>query len=797
MKLNLKLVGRNLLHNKSSTFLNVTGLTIALTCVFAAIVWIKNEFSYDKQLPEADRIYRLTFETSYSGNTLHFARCNQNWISQLPGSFPQIDELIRLEPYRHTALKINENKFYSDRVFATDSNFFQVFGIKLISGEIENVLNRPYSAVISASIASKCYGNENPVGQTFLMSGEYDDKKILFTITGVMKDSPASSHIHFDAITSFARPQEPPGWAYVYLLLKKGATPENLLAGLPAFINKVAKSDVQKYIKPYLQKVTDIHLYSNKDREVEQNGNISRIWLFITISVILLLISLTNYFNLNKARLFILQKSIRIQRINGAGNGQIVVQSFAESAICVILALLIALNIVDWFGNFVAPISGVSLLPGGFSELLKVWPLIILITAISIAAGSLPVVIYVLSGKKSLPVFRESISPVSSRFSSYAVLMILQFCMSIVLLVATVTIYQQKRFILSQSMGKMRSDILVFKRQNWEIRAKYSAFRVQALQNPFIKSVTASMEEPGGETVDALQVESPEIDDSHKENPLFVLSVEDNFINFFDLRLMAGRNFSTYNPARKGEDYILNETAVKKLGWTVQEAIGRSIKIKFDVPDIFYGGTVVGVVRDFNFTTIKQEIKPYILFQKPIFYLCFMVQIDSARKEEAIAGLKKIWDQELPDYPFQFELLSDLYKTTYQKELSQAKLTVIFSIMAIIIICLGLFSVSSIMVNRRTKEIGIRKVNGSTTGEILILLNSKFLQWLIIAFIISCPVAWYLMHLWLDNFVYKTDLKWWWFAVSGLLIVLVALLTVTVRSWQAAVKNPVEALRYE
>jgi putative ABC transport system permease protein len=369
--------------------------------------------------------------------------------------------------------------------------------------------------------------------------------------------------------------------------------------------------------------------------------------------------------------------------------------------------------------------------------------------------------------------------------------------MSIVLLVVTITIYQQKEFILSRSMGKMSTDILVFKRQNWEIRGKYSVIRDKALQNPLIKNVTASMEEPGGETLDALQVESTDIDESHKDNPLFVLSVEDNFLDFFNLPLVAGRNFSSYNPARKGEDYILNETALKKLGWSAEEAIGRPFNIKFDTPDIFYGGTVVGVVRDFNFTTIKQKIKPYVLFQKPIFYLCFLVKVDSLRKDEAIAELKNIWDQELPDYPFQFEFLSDLYRSTYQKELSQAKLTSVFSILAMVIICLGLFSVTSVLVTRRIKEIGIRKVNGATLADILIMLNSDFIKWLIIAFVIACPVAWYATNSWLRSFIYKTELRWWVFVVSGIAVLVIVLFTVCWRSWRAATRNPVESLRYE
>lgn len=305
------------------------------------------------------------------------------------------------------------------------------------------------------------------------------------------------------------------------------------------------------------------------------------------------------------------------------------------------------------------------------------------------------------------------------------------------------------------------------------------------------------MEEPSGETLDALQVESPEIDENHKDNPIYVLAVEDNFLDFFNIGMVAGRNFSPYNPDRKGEDYILNETAVKKLGWTPEESIGRSFKIKFDFPDIFFGGTVVGVVRDFNYTTVKQAIKPYVMFQKPIFYICFLVRVDSLHKEDAIEGLKKIWEEEYPDYPFSYSFIGDLYKTAYDKEINQAKLSAFFSMFAIVIICLGLFSITSVLVSRRTKEIGIHKVNGATVPETMTLLNSQFLLWFAIAFIIACPIAWYVMNKWLQSFVYKTELKLGVFALAGTAVFFITLLTVSIKSWQASIKNPVETLRYE
>jgi putative ABC transport system permease protein len=797
MNLNLKLITRNLIRGNRHTALNIIGLAIGITSALSLILWIKNEFSYDKQLPYYQRIYRLTFETRFNGNRTHFARCWEPWVSQMPGDFPQIEELVRLAPYRHTALKIGENKFYSDNIFATDSNFFKVFGLKLIYGEVESVLNKPFSAVISQSLARKCFGNKNPVGQTYLMTGEYDTKMIPFTITGVMIDSPVNSHIHFDAVTSFEKPQEAPGWAYVYLLLKRGTGAHEVLAGFPSFLKKVENEIARENITPYLQKVTDIHLYSGKDREIEQNGNISSIYLFTIITLVLLIVSWTNFFNLNKAGLLTAQKSLHIQYIMGAGKFRMISHSIIESSISVLSAFLVTLLLIDWSGLIANSWFGFSMLNKSIAQLVSIWPFVSAILTISIIAGSLPVLNYILLNPDNLASAQKRFKLHTSGFTTYGILMTAQFCLSVVLIVATIIIYQQKQYILSKSPGKQQSDILVFKRQNWEIRSKYNPLRTKALQNPLIRSFTAAMEEPSGETMDALNVESSAISETLKDKPLYVLSVEDNFLSFFKLKLIAGRDFSPYNPNRKGEDYILNETAVRALDWTPDEAIGRPFKIKFDTPDIFYGGTVVGVVRDFNYTSLKQDIKPYVLFQKPIFYLCYLVQVDSERKQDAIQSLKKIWEEELPDYPFQYEFLSDLYNLSYKKEFAQAKLTALFSLLAILIICFGLYSVTSVLVARRTKEIGIRRVNGGKVSEIMMMLNSDFIRWFAIAFIIACPVAFYAIHKWLQSFVYRTDVKWWVFIASGSIVAGVSLVTVSLQTWRAARKNPVEALRYE
>jgi putative ABC transport system permease protein len=795
--MNLKLLLRNLANGRNHTALNITGLALGMACTLVIAVKVRNELLYDRYLPDADRIHRLTFETTHAGNTLHFARCWEPWISRFPKLFPQIEELVRLAPYRHTAVKAGENKFYSDRIFATDSNFFKVFSTKILAGNVEKALSEPYTAVISASLAGKYFGNTDPTGKTIMISGEYDVKMIPFTITGVMDDSPVNSHIHFDILTSFVKPEEPPSWAYVYILLNPGAKPADLLAGIQAFADDTKHGGDQISFRPFLQKITDIHLHSYKDREVEPNGSIAGIYLYIFIALILMAVSWTNYFNLNRAKLLSLQKQTDIQRISGASRTRMILQAVLESAVCTSLALGLSIILIDITGSVAGSFFGFTLFPGGMVELMTTWPFMILLVAGSMIAGSLAQISNILSGSVAFIKKNDFRKSHRKGFSTYGMLLAVQFFLASGLTVSAITIYMQKELILERSLGKMSRDILVFKRQNWEIRSKYQAIRHKALQNPLIINFTASLEEPSGETLDAMNVESPALDEDHRNTQLYVLSVEDNFLDFFNIPLIAGSSFRPYNPERKGEDYILNETAVRKLGWAPQEAIGKSFKINFNVPDIFYGGTVTGVVKDFHYNTLRQEIKPYVLFQKPIFYLCFLVEVDKTHRTEAINFLKSIWEEELPDYPFQYEFINDIYDSAYAREFNQARLTSFFSVLAILLICSGLYSITSLLVIKRIREIGIRKVNGATIKEIIVLLSGDFALWFLAAFIIAIPAAWLIMDRWLQGFAYRTNIKWWFFAAAGSLVFSVSFLTIAIKSMKAASVNPAESLRYE
>ncbi len=645
-------------------------------------------------------------------------------------------------------------------------------------------------------MAYKLFGKDNPVGQS-IMIGE-DSIMIANTIKGVFKDLPANTHFHFDLLQSYNDPKANPYWAYIYLKLRKGAKPTDILKGMTDFIRKFENEENSKHFKPFLQNVTDIHLYSHKDREIEPNGDITEVYLFIFVAFIVLLVAWVNYYNLNNVRVIKFKKQIHVQAIIGSGYFRLITQSVFESGICTAIVLNCCFLFSDLFNNYLSQIIGFHLLPHGFRDLLSVWPIVAAMLVFTIFAGCLPFLFH-LWKMQQMGIQSTGKAKYTKRwaFSSRGLLVTVQFVMAILLMFSATVIYKQKQFILGHSMGNMNDDIIMMNNANWETRSINNIFRQKVFESPLIRDFTSVMEEPSGETMDGCSFETQGVKDTSLKNSIFILPVEDNFFNFFNIEMIAGNNFRTYNEKSHYQDYILNETAVKRLGWTPEEAIGKPFKLKFFMPGFFQGGTIVGVVRNFHFTNLRQEIKPYAFMQQRIFQTYYLIKIDTSHHTEAIRFLNNLWAELAPDYPFEYEYLSDTYRKAYRKEFIQTKLTGLFTLFAILIVCLGLFAITSIIINQRTKEIGIRKVNGASNNDIIWLLLSDILIWISIACIIALPFAYYFMNRWLQNFAYKTNISWPIFVISSLLAYFIGIATVLMQTWRAARRNPVESLRYE
>lgn len=797
---NLGITLRNIFRNKLTAVINIFGLSISLSCSVLIILFIRYELSYDSFNANADRIYRFTVSTKRNnGYQSHFARCSEPWVKYLPEDFPEIEKMVTLSPYKNITLKINDEKFSLKTGFYADSTLFKVFTIKLLQGDPNKALSDPNTAVISSSLAIKYFKNTDPVGQTIINTGQYEGDKWItktLTITGVYKDIPANSHFHSDLFISKSSTNDD-GWKYVYLLFKTNTSQANFIKKFSDFLKKhtVETENVNDFI-PELQCITDIHLNSDKDREIEQNGNMTILYIIGLIGIVILVISWVNYLNLTIARVSSRGKSVILYKIYG-NIRSVFTQYFIESLIINTISLIIATLLIGIFFPGISSITGNILNDHvfQFSSGVVIWLSAIFVGSLLI--GCIPVSIFVMKLKSSVSLLNPATSGKPSSFFRKS-LIVFQFTLTIILIISALVINLQGRYILDHQAGAKQDSVLVIKLFNQDILSKYSLLKSELLKSPYVKEATATFEEPFEETMDAMGFETDGIKEENKDKVLWVYSADDNFFKFNNIPIIAGSDFPRFNENLKKDYYILNETAIKDLGWTPEEAVGKPFKLKFPESDeVFFGGNIVGVVKDFNLNTLHNEIKPFVFFQKEIWFWSLLIKVDMNHRHEAMDFIKQKWELVSPDYPLSYEYNRDLFFEAYKKEIIQSRLTWFFSVIAIIISCLGLFAISSIIILRRTKEIGIRKVNGASITEIMSMLTIEFTRGVLIAFCIATPIGCLVMHRWLSNFAYKTELSWWLFALAGFLALVIALITVSWQSWKAATRNPVEALRYE
>ncbi|MFA9389996.1 MAG: ABC transporter permease [Prolixibacteraceae bacterium] len=795
----LKFVIRNL---KGRLFLNLTkvmGLALGLSGILFITLFLKNELSYDSFHQKANRIYRITTTNPALFNNAHFARIyNSEQIPDLAGYFPEIESYLRLAPIRGGVMMHNEKYYSINEAFVCDSTFFNLFNAQLLIGDQQTVLNAPGSMVVSASFAQKLFGNADPVGQVLtLPAGQFYGTASTFTIKGVMKDFPQNSHFHPDLITT---PESGTisWWAWSYLLLKDHSTPENITSKYDEFLASITNQPVDKIkIEAHLQKITDIHLHSDKLREIEANGNMTNIFIMAVAALVLLLISMSNYASLNLGMAGFNQKFIAINRILGSSRNTNLNYFFIESLLIVILSLVLTFVFVLPTKLFIIKHFNINLLEGNVGLICSV---LLIFSVLGIFAGLQPV--WKQNFRKFYHKTSSNLLNKDSIFVSKGII-VTQFTLAIALIVSVMVISRQTNYALDHSMGVKENNIICFESVHASVQQKFEVFKAELLKYNTIESVSAIMEPPGGEANDIFHFEMEGFDasDEKQNNAIGVFPCDYSFPSIFKLQFLSGRNFKKTNADNEGSgEYIINETALHQLNFRKpDEAIGKSFKLISPVEGMnIPNGKIVGVVQDFHLSSMKKKVGPLVMFKRDKLWLInFVLAYKPGMREPALKSIQSVWSEMFPAYPFSYESVDAMYRKVYKTELLQTRLLSIFTFIAIFICSMGLLGISLLVSQQRVKEIGIRKVNGAKISEILTMLNKDFVKWVVIAFVIATPVAYYAMHLWLENFAYKTELSWWIFALAGLMALGIALLTVSWQSWKAATRNPVEALRYE
>ncbi|MGN6213302.1 FtsX-like permease family protein [Parafilimonas sp.] len=802
-----KTAWRNLMKYKFISFINLFGLTIGLTCCLLILTYILNELSYDKYNKNADRIYRVT-RTFYDGN--HKEMLNLSTVAPpfgyyLPTDFAEIEKMTRLLNNGTTPLRYKDKLLNEPNVYFADENLFDVFTVDVLKGNPKTALNDPFSVMLTEETAKKYFGNEDPVNKVIRANDQFDVK-----VTGVYKDFPSNAHIHPNILVSFNTLKDSAvigeenlrtNWGnnsfFTYILLPKNYNIEGMKKRFPAFLDKhmagqYGPNQPSKFTKLDLQKLTDIHLYSHTDFEAEPNGDINRVYIFSAIALFILLIACINYMNLSTARSALRAKEIGIRKVVGARKKELIIQFLGESVLltwsAIIIAFVLLYLLLPWLNKISSQNLSVSIL---FKWQILV-PLFLAPFVVGIISGIYPALF--MSSFQPVKTLKGLFKVSGTSISFRKVLVVTQFAISIILIITTVVVFQQLRYMQNASLGYDK-DHLITMAYNNQLNDQYEAFRNTLLQNSNIKAVGRSSRIPTGRLLDGMGAQVPGNDSMVPvKADIRFLATDYDFIPAYRIPLAAGRNFSR-SYGTDTSNFIINEAAVKAIGWKSNDlAVGKDFKYGQ------FSGHIIGVVKDFHFESLHEAITPLVFVLPPPsqgFYNTISIKISGKNIASSLETIKDTWQKFLPQLPYQYSFFDENFAKLYDAEHKQETIFTTFAFIAIFIACLGLFGLSAFAISQRVKEIGVRKVLGASTTTIVGLLSKDFLKLVLIAAVIAFPIAWYAMHNWLQDFAYRINIQWWVFIIAAIIAALIALITVGMQAIKAATANPVKSLRTE
>ncbi len=796
----LKTAWRNIRKNKLFSFINVLGLAIGIVTFFIIMLYVQDELSYDKFNHHADRIARVIFQAEINGGKINEAIVMPPVAAAMKKDFPEVEDATRMVAMGYPKIAYHEKKFKNDRVAMADPNFLSIFTFPLVDGDVATVLSQKNSLVISQTAAEKYFGEEHATGKMLKLDDE------VYTVTGVMKDMPSNAHFHFDILLSMTGSKDAmsdswmTGNFYTYLLLKPGAERKQVEARLPAMVERYMGPQIQQKMGLSLeqfrtngnrlgfalQALTDIHLKSNTSNELEPGGNIMYVYIFSGVAVFMLIVACINFVNLSTAGASRRAREVGVRKVVGSDRGQLMVQFLCESVLITFFALLIAYIVLQIALPLFNDISGKSL----YITWKPTLAFIGLGVIVGLIAGCYPA--FYLSSFKPVLVLKGRIANKPKSIGLRSGLVIFQFFISVFLIIGTMVAYQQMKYIQRMDIGYNRQHLLVIPNSG-ALGGNEQAFREDMLRNPMVANATLSWFKPAGPTDYNNALGYPLGDDKLLVNGVD-FRIDDQYIPVMGMKMAAGRNFS-HRFSTDSSAIILNETAVKAMGWTSESAIGETVVIQNSPRGQHFPYQVIGVVRNFNFKSLHEAISPLYMTYFPQGGLIF--KLNTGDTQALLAEMKTAWDAYQTEEPFTYSFMDDLFNSAYAAEQKTADVLNIFSVLIIFVACLGLFGLVTYTAEQRTKEIGIRKVMGASAVQVVQMLSGAFLKLVVIASCIAFPAAWWGMNKWLQNFAYRIEIQWWVFALAALLSIAIALLTISFQAIKAAISNPVKALRSE
>lgn len=805
----IKVALRSLQRNKLTSFINIAGLALAMACSLLILLFVRDELSYDRHHRHADRIYRVTrnFLSPDGSVNLHLGHVAPPFGPLLKNDFTDFEAVARTLQSRilvawQDGAEIKKS-FYEQNCFFAEPAIFDVFDIEMLEGNGPKTLHEPFHIMLSEQTAKRYFGDAPATGKTLRLANQVDVR-----VAGIFRDFPDQSHWHPQVLISFStlndstiygRRNLETNWGNnaftTYVLVGEGFDQGRTEGQFPAFIDRhMGISEGPSAPKPstwttlFLQKVTDIHLHSQLDSEIEGNGNINNVRMMSVIAVFILLIACFNFVNLATARATKRAREVGLRKVVGSGRSQLMAQHLGESVLTAFLSFLLALAIafagLPWLNSFTGKHLTLDLMENGMILYLAGGMIVI-----GLLAGVYPA--FVMSAFKPSAMLKGEQHASRSRGGLRKALVVAQFSISIMLIIATLVTFRQLTFLNDRDLGYNKDRVLQLPHFQ-ELASSYDAFYNELMAYSGIRNASRSSRVPTGRLLDHQGAAQVQTGDSMQVTDVVLknIAVDHEFFKTYEIPFVAGRDFSKEILSDDSTGFILNEKAVSMMGLTPESILSR---------DFQYGsvkGRVIGVVRDFHFESLHEPIVP-VIFHAGESYSNISVSISGDRMQDAIAHIENVWKLFLPHRPFEFSFLSDRYNQLYASEQKQGQLFIVFSLLAIAIASLGLFGLATFNTLQRLKEIGIRKVLGASVGNIVQLLSREMI-WLIgVANIIAWPVAWYFSNEWLNTFAYRIPNDPTLYALAAVLALVIALLTVAAQTTRAALSNPSRTLRTE
>lgn len=783
---------RTLWRSRGYSFINVTGFAIGIACTILIIMWVKDELSFDSSHEKKDRIYRVLVNSKAGDDELNVGVTPGILAPMLEDEYPEIEKATRFKWLGSFTFVVGDQRISERGSGITDSKLFSIFTFPFIEGDPGTCLDNPRSIVLTKSLAKKYFEDHDALGKKIELLGLG-----FFKVTGVIEDV-SHSHFKFNYLIQFdwaARNilhddiDEIGSFNYTtYILTKENTDAGGLNKKIKPFFKKHSDENStgdENHSTLYLQPLKDIYLNSDISYDFTQRGDIKNIYTFSAIALIILIIASFNFMNLTTARSANRAKEIGIRKVQGARKKHLIVQFYIESALITFVSFILALFIVELVLPAFNSLSGKEFNQNVLSDSVLIISCLILAVVTSLFAGSYPAIY--LSSFKPVKVLKGKLSAGSKSSNFRRVLVIAQFSISIALIVSTIVVNKQLNFIKNKELGYDKEHLISITRRG-EIDKRYDLFKKRLLNNPDITDVSG-ISNPLTYAGPSLNVSNWEGNAGARNVRMHFHSVDYDFIETMNIKMVKGRSFTRDFNDDSSTVFIVNETAVEKMG--LEEPIGATMTLNNAQ------GKILGVCKDFNFNTLHHKIDPLTLQLNKDKCRFAFVRIKPGKSEDAVSYIKDVWQEMEPKHILNFNFVDQRLNQLYKSEQGVSTLFKYFTILAILISCLGLFGLSSFMTEQRQKEIGIRKVMGSKISQLVILLTKEFTKWVLIAGLVGLPVGYLAMRRWLQGFHFRTDLEFYFFIVSLGIALLISALTVSMQTYRASLKNPVDILRDE